>query len=150
MAGCAGSLRRTGTGEADLLLEEASMKRATDRSDIPGTARDRDIRLEDFAAELTIAAYPVVLRRQPKASWLKVELALWRALAETVRRWARQRPAAASADELAAWREGLLVDLTESAFFIALKSGIKRSLLQLELGLYQAFRLAIGRRRRAG
>jgi hypothetical protein len=126
------------------------MKRATDMSDIPGTARDRDARLERFAAELTLAAYPVVLRHGPKDSWLKVELGLWRALSETVRGWARQWPAAASVDELAAWREGLLVDLTESAFFIALKSGIKRSLLQLELGLYRAFRLAIRKRRRVG
>jgi hypothetical protein len=122
------------------------MKRATDLSDISDTGRDRDIGLEDFAAELTRAVYPLVLRRQPKDLWVKVELGLWKALAETVRRWARQRPAAASTDELAAWREGLLVDLTEGAFFIALKSGIKRSLLQLEVGLYRAFRLAIGRR----
>jgi hypothetical protein len=119
-------------------------------SDNHRAACDRDARLESIAAELTLAAYPVVLRHEPKDSWLKVELGLWRALAETVRRWARQRPAAASSDELAAWREGLLVDLTECAFFIALKSGIKRSLLQLELGLYRAFRLAIGRRRHVG
>ena len=114
-------------------------------NDIPDTTRDRDTRLENFAAELTSAVYPLVLRRGLKDSWIKVELGLWRALAETVKRWARQRPPAGSADEFEAWREGLLVDLTESAFYVALKNGIKGSLLEVELGLYRAFRLVIRR-----
>jgi hypothetical protein len=115
--------------------------KAIDMKDTHDAARELDVRLENFAAELTNAVYPLVLRRGPKDSWVKVELGLWRALAETVKRWARQRPAAAAADELAAWREGLLVDLTESAFYIALKNGIKGSLLELELDLYRAVRL---------
>ena len=52
-------------------------------SDNHRTARDRDTLLENFAAELTRAVYPLVLRRGPKDSWLKMELGLWRALAET-------------------------------------------------------------------
>jgi hypothetical protein len=115
---------------------------------IPEMARDREIRLENFAAELTQAIYPVVLRRQPKDSWIKVELALWRALAETVQRWAGQRPAAASAEESKVWYEALIVDLTESAFSIALRNGITGSLLELELGMYRAFRLVIRRHSR--
>ena len=108
-------------------------------------AAKRDTRIENFAAELTHAVYPLVLRRGPKDSWLKVELGLWRALAETVQQWARQQPAAASSDEFEAWGEGLVVDLTESAFYIALKNGIKGSLLELELGLYRAVRLVTRR-----
>jgi hypothetical protein len=119
--------------------------RMTAMKDISDTARDRDIRVEDFAAELTSAVYPLVLRRRPKDSWLKVELGLWRALAETVKRWARRRPAAASADELEAWREGLLLDLTESAFHIAQTNGITGSLSGLELCLYRAVRLVTRR-----
>jgi hypothetical protein len=114
-------------------------------NDIPATARDRGNRLENFAAELTSAVYPLVLRRGPKDSWLKVELGLWRALAETVQKWARQRPAAASSDQFEAWREALLVDLTESAFYIALKNGAQGPLLDLELDLYQAVRLVTRR-----
>jgi hypothetical protein len=117
-------------------------------NDFHDTARDWDIRLEDFAAELTCALYPVVLRRGPKDSWIKVELGLWMALAETVQRWARQRPPGASSDEFEAWRESLIVDLTESAFYVALKNGIKGPLLELELGLYRAVRLVIRRRSR--
>jgi hypothetical protein len=71
-------------------------------SDNQRTTCDRDIRLENLAAELTSAVYPVVLRRGLKGSWIKVELGLWRALAETVKKWARQRPPAASSDEFAA------------------------------------------------
>jgi hypothetical protein len=121
------------------------MKRATAMSDNPDTARDGDLRLEDFAAELTGAVYPLVLRRGPKGAWLKMELGLWRALAETVKKWARQQPAAASPDELEAWGEGLLVDLTESAFHVALKNGINGPLLEVELCLYRAVRLVIRR-----
>jgi hypothetical protein len=112
-------------------------------NDILDTASDRDIRLEDFAAELTRAVYPYMLRRTSRNSWLKMELGLWTALAETVRKWARQKPPAASADQMAAWREGFLVDVTESAFYVALKNGIRGSLLEVELGLYRAVRLVI-------
>ena len=114
-------------------------------NDILDTASDRDVRLEDFAAELTRAVYPYMLRRTPRNSWLKMELSLWKAMAETVRKWARQKPSAASTDQMAAWREGFLVDVTESAFYVALKNGIKGSLLEVELGLYRAVRLVIRR-----
>jgi len=112
--------------------------KAIDMKDIQNAARDRDGRLENFAAELTRAVYPLVLRRGPKGSWLEMELGLWRALAKTVRKWARQQPTAASADEFEAWRKGLDVDLAESAFSVALTNGIKGSLPDLELGLYRA------------
>ena len=49
--------------------------------------RERDLALEDFAAELTEAAYPVVLRQQPQGSWLDLELGLWSALADKVKTW---------------------------------------------------------------
>lgn len=114
-------------------------------SDVPDTARNRDIRLENFAAELTRTIYPFMLRRTPKDLWLKLELGLWRALAETVKTWVRRRPPAASPQKLDAWREGFLVDLTDSAFHIALNNGINGSLLQLELFLYQAIRLVTRR-----
>jgi hypothetical protein len=135
---------------------------------------DRDARLENFAAELTSAAYPLALRHGMSGSWIAVELGLWRALAETVKKWAREWPPAGSSDEFEAWREGLLVDLTESAFYgagmnledaqalerllvdltesafyVAVKHGIKGSLLEVELGLYRAFRLVVRRRCRA-
>jgi hypothetical protein len=89
------------------------------------THADRDLRLENFAAELTSAVYPLVLGREPKESWLNVELRLWRALRETVTKWARRKPSPASSDEFGVWREGLLIALTESAISIALTSGIK-------------------------
>jgi hypothetical protein len=101
--------------------------------------------MESFVAELTRAVYCLVLRRGLKDSWLQVELGLWRALAETVQEWARQQPAAASSDEFEASREGLVVDLTKSAFDIARINGIKGSLLDLELALYRAVRLVTRR-----
>jgi hypothetical protein len=114
-------------------------------SDNHGAAGNRDTLLENFAAELTSAVYPLVLGHGMRGSWIKVELGLWRALAATVKKWARERPSAGSPDELKVWREGLLVDLTESAFYIAMKHGIKGSLLEVELGLYRAFRSVVRR-----
>ena len=114
-------------------------------SDNPGDTCNRDTLLENFAAELTSAAYPIVLRHGMRSSWIKVELGLWRALAETLKKWAREVPPPGPSDEFTAWREGLLVELTEGAFYIAVKHGIKGSLLEVELGLYRALRSVIRR-----
>jgi hypothetical protein len=108
------------------------------------TATDRDIRVEDFAAELTSAAYSLVLRRGLEDSWLTVELGLWGALAETVKRWAGQRQPAASG-EREAWREGLLRTLTATTLSIALNHSINGPRPEVELGLDQAFRQVIRR-----
>jgi hypothetical protein len=91
---------------------------------------------------------PLVLRRGPTELWLNVELNLWKALAETVKQWVQQRPAAASPYELEAWREALLVSLTESAFYIVLNNGTKGSLLDLKWSLYRVVRLVTRRRSR--
>ena len=45
------------------------------------TANNRDMLLENFAAELTSAAYFVALRQGMAGSWINVELGLWKALA---------------------------------------------------------------------
>jgi hypothetical protein len=49
------------------------------------TEHDRDLALENFAAELTEAAYPVILRQRPKGSWLDLELDLWKVIGNTVK-----------------------------------------------------------------
>ena len=46
----------------------------------------QDPQLENIAAELTGAIYPLVLRHGLRVSWLDLELGLWRALAETVKK----------------------------------------------------------------
>jgi hypothetical protein len=105
---------------------------------------DRDTGLENFAAELTGAVYPLLLRRGLKDSWLEVELGLWRALAVTVNKWAQQRQVV-SADEFEAWRKGLLGTLTGSALSIALNHGIDGPHPEVESSLYGAFRQLIER-----
>jgi hypothetical protein len=112
-------------------------------NDIRDTTQDRDTRIENFAAELTRAVYPLVLRRGLKDAWIKVELGLWRALAGTLQKRAPQQPADGSSAEFEAWREGLVVDLTESAFYIAVRHGTEGAFLELELGLYEAVRAAL-------
>ena len=114
-------------------------------SDHPDPNRNRDTLVENFAAELTNAAYSLALQHGLSGSWIKVELGLWRALAATVNKWAREWPPAGRCEEVRAWQEGLLVDLTDDAFYIAVKHGIKGSLLEVELGLYRAFRSVVRR-----
>jgi hypothetical protein len=48
------------------------------------TTSDRNALRESLAAEFTLAAYAAVLRRERPASWLDLELDLWKALSETV------------------------------------------------------------------
>ncbi len=121
---------------------------ANDTDDAHDAAREWGVRHENFAAELTRRpSYPLVLRRGPKHAWIHVELALWRALAETVEKWSWEPPAK-SPGEFDAWREGFLEALTGRAFSIALDHGIEGPLLELEVGLYRAFRLVMRRRAR--
>jgi hypothetical protein len=109
---------------------------------------DRDNRLENYAAQLTRAVYPLALVHGLKdsGSWIKLELGLWKALTKTVQKWARKQPSAASAGAFDTWREGLLVELTETAFSVAVRNGIQGPFLEVELDFYRAFRLMIRRR----
>jgi hypothetical protein len=61
-------------------------------SDNHVAARNRDARLENFAAELTSAAYAVALRHGLEDKWLDLELELWEALKEKVKKWGREPP----------------------------------------------------------
>lgn len=47
---------------------------------------DRNPYVDGFVAELTAAAYSVALRHERRSMWLDLELDLWRALCDTVRR----------------------------------------------------------------
>jgi hypothetical protein len=115
-------------------------------SDNHGAVSNRDSRRENFVAELTSAAYCLALRQGIKGSWLDLQLGLWRVLAEMVHKGDRELPPAGSAPEFKVWREGLLVNLTEGAFHIAVTNGIQGFPLEVELGLYRALRLVIRRR----
>src|SRR5260370_24255435 len=55
-------------------------------SDNRGAACNRDTRLENFAAELTSAAYAVALRHGAEDKWLDLELELSAALKETCKK----------------------------------------------------------------
>jgi hypothetical protein len=54
------------------------------------TVRRGDEALEDLAAELAEAAYPVALRHGVNAKWLDLVLDLWKVLNELVREWDRR------------------------------------------------------------
>ena len=56
--------------------------------------RVTDKALDHFAAELTEAAYRVLLRRGAADNWLDTELELWQTLRETVRKEDQEWPRA--------------------------------------------------------
>ena len=56
-------------------------------SDNDSASGNRETLLENFAAELTSAAYAVTLRHGMEDKWLDLELELWEALKETVKKW---------------------------------------------------------------
>ena len=43
--------------------------------------------LDDFVADLTEVAYPIALRHKGGAAWLDLESDLWRAMAQSVKKW---------------------------------------------------------------
>jgi hypothetical protein len=106
-------------------------------------ARDRCVRIENFAADLTNAVYSIVLRRGLSDSWLKAELGLWRTLEDTLKKWARRKPLVESPQTLEAWRLGLLLDLTRTASQTAVENGAVGPRFELELYLYRAIYLLI-------
>jgi hypothetical protein len=59
-------------------------------NDNDGAPCTRDPQLENIAAELTSAVYPLVLRHALRVSWLDLELGQWRALAESVKKLGRE------------------------------------------------------------
>jgi hypothetical protein len=58
-------------------------------SDNHGASCNRDALLANFAAELASAAYSVALRHGTAGMWVDLELDLWKALADTVKKWGR-------------------------------------------------------------
>jgi hypothetical protein len=75
-------------------------------SDNHGTARNRDALLDNFAAELTVAAYRVALRHGTGGTWVDLELDLWKALADTVKTWEREWPPSSEAAFVCDWAGG--------------------------------------------
>jgi hypothetical protein len=56
-------------------------------SDISNAPSNRNSQVENLAAEAASAAYAVVLRHRVEDKWLDLQLELWEALKETVKKW---------------------------------------------------------------
>jgi hypothetical protein len=51
------------------------------------SAAERDALAESLAAELTGAVYRIALCHGTRAAWVDLELDLWRALTEAIKKW---------------------------------------------------------------
>src|SRR5262249_37087278 len=72
--------------------------------------------LGTFAAELTVAAYPVALEHGMADSWVDLEIDLWMVLAETAKGWGREGSRATCPGGYEAWRECFLAAMTDAAY----------------------------------
>jgi hypothetical protein len=109
---------------------------------VPTVGEGNDV-LKGIAAELTEAAYPIVLRHGTRESWLDLELDLWKAVGGTVKKWGKEMPKDGSTDSVEAWRSALLTELTDEVLHLTLKQGGRGSPLIVELDLHEAFRQAL-------
>ena len=80
--------------------------------------------LTSFAADLTDAAYSVVLRHGIVGSWINLQLDVWRVLAATITESPRSQSRTPVAAEFYAWREMFLSELTDAAYRTALQHGL--------------------------
>jgi len=65
------------------------------------TQSDQDVLLDTFAAELTVAAYPIALKYGVSGSSLDLELEIWKALTELVRKRGHELLGAATTSQVA-------------------------------------------------
>ena len=86
--------------------------------------------LSSFAANLTDAAYSIVLRHGIRGSWIDLELELWKVLALLVAQKERNTSRLRSTVEFLACREMFLSELTEAAYRTAIE--LYRRLEQFE------------------
>jgi hypothetical protein len=103
--------------------------------------------VESLAAELTNVAYPVLLGGGLGASWVELELGLWKALDGTLQKWLRELPPRSSVDDAASWRKNLVAGLVNTTLFVVKQQGGRKPLPYVESGLQQAFSCAIHRSR---
>jgi hypothetical protein len=103
--------------------------------------------LTSFAADLTDAAYSVVLRHGICGSWINLQLDVWRVLAASITQTPRPESRSPSAAEFYAWRETFLSELTDVAYRTALQHGLQGPFLDVELDLHVALREVIERSR---
>jgi hypothetical protein len=118
-----GLLLGRGLPVRDLVTQGGIRMSATDGK-ATHAAEDGDIRLEDFVAELTGTVYRLLLRCGFNGSWVRVELALWRGLADVTDQWARERPSPLCAGQSRAWRAGFVAGLTARALSVARQGGM--------------------------
>jgi hypothetical protein len=103
--------------------------------------------LTSFAADLTDAAYSVVLRHGIGGSWIDLQLDVWRVLAASITEAPRPESRSPSPGEFYAWRELFLSELTDAAYRTALYHGLHGPFLDVELDLHIALREVIERSR---
>jgi hypothetical protein len=111
------------------------------------SSHDSASALTSFAADLTDAAYSVMLQHRIRGSWIDLQLDVWRVLAMSIARTQGLSSRFISAAEFLEWREAFVSELTDVAYRTALRYGVQGPFLDIELELHVALREAVERAR---
>jgi hypothetical protein len=93
--------------------------------------------VDEYAAELAEAAYPVVLKHGVRGTSVDVELGVWRAIRDVLQKGRRAKGKDVSSRP-SPIREDLLAEVSTAAYQVALNQGLKGPFLDLELRLWDA------------
>jgi hypothetical protein len=95
-------------------------------------------------AEITDAAYFVLLRSGTCGSWIDLELDIWRTLKDVADRPLERKTPVSDGSDAAIVASQLVVDaLTDAVYRIALRHGFQKPFLDVELVLYRAVQRVI-------
>jgi hypothetical protein len=72
-----------------------TLNQFSDRNSLDSAGAPGRLELNDLAAELTEAAFPIALRHGIGTDWLDRKIELWKAMTRTVRAWDSQAQVAA-------------------------------------------------------
>jgi hypothetical protein len=115
-------------------------------SDSRATALDHGTLPTHWAADFADAAYVVLLGSGTCGSWIDLRLDVWRALAGSINKCAEQKSLAlGDPDDVQPWREALVAEVSDAIYRTALRRGLRRSFLDVEVGLFRALRRVVER-----
>jgi len=105
--------------------------------------RDRDDPFQNLAAELTVAAHRVAVQHALEGVWLDLQISMWIALVKKVNQFRMLAPSPRLWLLSPFQRELMLAEFTDAAYQTMLEYRPSGSFVDIELGLYEAFRLTL-------
>ena len=110
---------------------------------VDSVPRIREDPFNNLAAELTVAAHPLAVQHALEAVWLDLQISLWMALVRKVNNLRKIIPSPWTSRASPFQRELMLAEFTDAAYQTMLRYRPTGCFVDIELGLYEAFRLTL-------